>query len=140
MNDTKRLNKTKRRFQRVIFSHDDGVICIFKPHLSHKQLKVTAAYILNLSASGLQFVVNKEDAVDLQEGQRLLFKGIKGIKDLDFTEDIEMEIIWMLELQFLENIGVGCEFKNMPAPLRDHIDNFVTSEINFRGQNIHRTS
>ena len=140
MADTKRLKETKRRFQRVIFSHDDGVICIFKPLLSHKKLKVTAASILNLSASGLQFVVKKEDAVYLQKGQRLIFKGIKGIKDLDFTEEIEMEIIWMLELKFLENIGVGCEFKDMPTPLRDHIDSFVTSEINFRGQNIHRTS
>jgi hypothetical protein len=130
--------KTKRRYQRVIFSRDDGVICIFKPLLGHKKLSITAASILNLSASGLQLVINKEDAADFQQGQRLIFTGIKGIKDLDFNENIEMEIIWMLELQFLQNIGIGCEFKNISGSLKDRIDNFVTSEIKFRGQNIHR--
>jgi hypothetical protein len=139
MNQNKKSRKTRRKFQRVIFSPDDGVICIFKPFFDNKKLSVTAASILNLSASGLQFIVKKEDAVDFQKGQRLVFKGIKGVKDLDFTEAIEMEIIWTLELKFLENIGIGCEFKNISKPFSDHIDNFVTSEIKFRGQNIHRT-
>ncbi|MBW1643148.1 MAG: PilZ domain-containing protein [Deltaproteobacteria bacterium] len=139
MNNTKKLKKTRRQFQRVIFSPDDGVICTFKPFLSNEKLSVKAASILNLSASGLQFIVKKEDAVDFQKGQRLVFKGIKGVKDLDFTEDIEMEIIWILEIKFLENIGIGCEFKNISKPFSDHIDNFVISEIKFRGQNIRRT-
>ncbi|MBW1815085.1 MAG: PilZ domain-containing protein [Deltaproteobacteria bacterium] len=99
MNNTKKLKKTRRQFQRVIFSPDDGVICTFKPFLSNEKLSVKAASILNLSASGLQFIVKKEDAVDFQKGQRLVFKGIKGVKDLDFTEDIEMEIIWILEIR-----------------------------------------
>jgi len=130
--------KTRRRFQRVIFARDDGVICVFKPLTDDKKLNITAASILNLSASGLQFIVNKEDANGFHKGQILIFKGIRGIKNLDFMEDIEMEIIWILQLKFLENIGIGCEFKNISKPLSDYIDNFVTSEIKFRGQNIHR--
>lgn len=140
MNDAKKTKETRRKYQRVIFSQDDGVICIFKPISGGKKRNVTAASILNLSASGLQIIVKKEDMADFQKGQILVFKGIKGIKDLDFIEDIEMEIIWVLELKFLENIGIGCEFKNIPMPLIKHIDNFVTSEIKFRGQNIQRTS
>ena len=139
MNNTKNSKETRRQFQRVIFSPDDGVICIFKSFSGDKKLSVTAASILNLSASGVQFIVNKEKAVDFQKGQRLVFKGIKGVKDLDFTEDIEMEIIWILELKFLENIGIGCKFKNISKPFSDHIDTFVISEIEFRGQNIPRT-
>jgi hypothetical protein len=140
MNETKKINMTRRKYQRVIFSQDDGVICIFEPISGSKKPNKTAASILNLSASGLQFIVEKEYIADFQKGQILVFKGIKGIKDLDFTEDIEMEIIWVLELKFLKNIGIGCEFKNIPKPLIEHIDNFVTSEIKFRGQNIQRTS
>jgi len=140
MSDTNKLKMTRRKFQRVIFSHDDGVICILKPLSNNTKINVRAASILNLSASGLQFIVKKEDASDFRKGQRLVFKGIKGIKDLDFTEDIEMEIIWILELKFLENTGIGCEFKNISTSLREHIDNFVLSEIKFRGQNIRRTS
>lgn len=139
MNNKKNSKETRRQFQRVIFSPDDGVICIFKPFSGDKKLSVTAASILNLSASGVQFIVNKEEAVNFQKGQRLVFKGIKGVKDLDFTEDIEMEIIWILELKFLDNMGIGCEFKNISKPFSDHIDTFVISEIEFRGQNIHRT-
>jgi len=139
MNNKKNSKETRRQFQRVIFSPDDGVICIFKSFSRDKKLSVTAASILNLSASGVQFIVNKEEAVDFKKGQRLVFKGIKGVKDLDFTEDIEMEIIWILELKFLENIGIGCEFKNISKPFSDHIDTFVISEIEFRGQNIPRT-
>ena len=138
MNDSKKNIMSKRRFQRVIFSREDGVICIFKPLSDTKKLNVTAASILNLSAGGLQFIVSKEDADGFQTGERLVFSGIKGIKDLEFSEDIEMEIMWVLELKFLENIGIGCKFKNISKPVRDHIDHFVISEIKFRGQNIHR--
>ena len=140
MNSLTKMIKTRRHFQRVIFSHDDGVICILRPPLGEKELNITAASILNLSASGLQFTVKKEDSVGLQTGRRLVFKGIKGVKDLEFNEDIEMEIIWVLELKFLDNIGIGCEFKNISNSLRNHIDSFVISEIKFRGQNIHRTA
>ena len=101
MNDSKKNIRSKRQFHRVIFSREDGVISIFKPLSDTKKLNVTAASILNLSAGGLQFIVSKEDADGFQTGERLVFSGIKGIKDLEFSEDIEMEIMWVLELKFL---------------------------------------
>lgn len=140
MNNITKMIKTRRQFQRVIFSREDGAICIFVPFSENKMINITAASILNLSASGLQFIVNKEDVNGFQTGQRLIFKGIRGVKNLDFFEDIEMEIIWILKLKFLENIGIGCEFKHISNSLRDAINQFVISEINFRGQNIHRTA
>jgi len=140
MNEPNLMIKTRRRFQRVIFTREDGVICIFKPLSDTKNAGVNAASILNLSASGLQFIVDKEDANRFHKGQMLVFKGIRGVKQIDFMEDIEMEIIWILQLKFLKNIGIGCEFKHISNRFRDHIDNFVTSEIQFRGQNIYRTA
>ncbi len=138
MNNVNGMIKTRRRFQRVIFSYDDGAICTFVPLSDTKKPNITAASILNLSASGLQFILNKENANQFQKGERLVFKGIRGVKHLDFSEDIEMEIIWILELKFLEHVGIGCEFKNISKQLRDYIDSFVISEIRFRGQNIYR--
>jgi len=140
MNNLQDFIKTRRQFQRVIFSQDDGVICILKSLLENRKLNVSAVSILNLSASGLQFSVKKEDAMGFKKGDRLAFKGIKGVKDLEFQEDIEMEVVWILELNFLKNIGIGCEFINISESLRNRINDFVISEIQFRGQNIYRTA
>lgn len=133
-----KIIKTRRRYQRVIFSLDDGIICVFKPLLNSKKLDVKTASVMNLSAGGIQFTVRKEDANAFRIGDRLIFSGLRGSQNMDFGKAIEMEILWILELKFLENIGIGCEFKNMPESLINRIDQFVISEIKFRGQNIHR--
>ena len=139
MNQSKKIIETRRRFQRVIFSREDGIIGLIQSSLQN-QRQPAAASILNLSASGLQFTAGKEDAGNYKKGDRLIFKGIKGVKDLDFQEDIEMEVVWVLELKFLENIGIGCEFLNISKALTDHINDFVMSEVRFRGQNIYRNT
>jgi len=133
----KKIIKTRRRYQRVIFSLEDGIICVFKPQLNSKKLTIKAASVMNLSAGGIQFTVGKEDANAFHVGDRLIFTGFRGAQNMNFDEKIEMEIMWVLELQFLENTGIGCEFKNMSESLRSRIDQFVISEIKFRGQNIH---
>ena len=140
VNNIQKMIKTRRRFQRVIFNLEDGIIGIFISLLDNSDVEKTAASIMNLSASGIQFAIKKKDASRFQIGNILVFKGIRGGKNLDFFEDIEIEILWKLDLKFLENIGIGCEFKNISKSLRRRINDFVISEIQFRGQNIHRTT
>lgn len=140
MDNVDRLIKSRRQFERVIFNREDGIIGVFISISDNRDVERIAASIMNLSASGLQFAVKKEDSGQFQIGDTLVFKGIRGGKNLEFFEDIEIEVIWKLELEFLENVGMGCEFKNISKPLRSKINDFVISEIRFRGQNIYRTA
>jgi len=109
----------KRRFSRVFFSIKDEVLGLFTHSDSEKEM--ITANIVNLSEGGLHFVLGRNKNKKFIGGDRLVFSEIKAKKTLEFVADIEVEIKWVLDDQYLKHVGFGCEFVNIPDAKRKEI-------------------
>lgn len=126
--------KERRRYKRFYFSVEDGLVGVFR---AGKKQNISAS-IMNLSAGGLYFVLEKNVTKKINVGQRVLLREVLGDERLGFLRDIEMEIRWMAETKDLKHKGYGCEFLNVTTEDRKKISEFVDFEILLRGQNENR--
>lgn len=121
----------RRKFERAYFSPDDdvtGVIFVHGQLSQHISGNVSCLSIVedeigsgsdiggsisNLSMGGLYLIVRKDKAVNLEVGSVLTLKEIQVtiLNKLDL--DIEMQIRRIHEYEFVDHIGLGCEFSNI---------------------------
>jgi c-di-GMP-binding flagellar brake protein YcgR len=120
------IKHEKRRFRRVVFSTDEGVVAVIRHPGMDDQLM--ASNIVNISEGGLQFIIKKDKKKRIKEGDILTLTRIKGKVDLEFTEDTEMEIRWILDLNYFDHVGVGCKFVDISGLLKGQIKKFVEME------------
>jgi c-di-GMP-binding flagellar brake protein YcgR len=112
----------KRKYNRVPFSYNDNIIGTFyRPNNKHK----INAHILNLSAQGLYFTLEKTEISDIEEHEKLILIEINVPRNDDFILNIEIEIRRILDHPELEHIGFGCRFITFPESSRDQIRRFL---------------
>jgi hypothetical protein len=117
--------KERRRFQRIFFSLEDKVQGTFA--FSGFQKGILTAHIINLGEGGLGLVLSKDEKKRIWKGGYVILTQIKGITGLEPLINVEAEIKWILDNPSLEFMGFGCEFRNVPAPMRDTIRAFIDS-------------
>jgi hypothetical protein len=89
---------------------------------------------MNLSTGGLQFVLERKDAEGISKDDYLTFEEVRGCESLDLCTGVEMEVKWVLDMPYLDHLGVGCEFQALPGPVKEQISQFVDSELERRCQ------
>jgi LysM repeat protein len=125
----------RRRFNRIHFSEagihfseDEGIFGIFKtPELS------ISLGIKDISKGGLNLASTKDQATAFRKSDILIFTAIKGTTNIEFDEGIGLEIKWMQESDKSGQVAVGCEFKEISENTREQINQFVGSEIRWKG-------
>ncbi len=116
----------KRKFKRAVFSMKDGITGIFSsPDFTDDSI---TAIIIDLSVGGLQFILPRNTAHDISTRGCLILAKIQGMTDLKFVNKVELKVKWIMDLEYFEHIGVGCEILNAPDVIRDQIDQFVDFE------------
>jgi hypothetical protein len=116
----------KRRSQRIFFSIEDGVkgILAFSDH----QRGLLVAHIINFGEGGLGLAVSKDKKGKIAKGDQIILTHITGIQGLESLINVDAEIKWILENPSLEEFVVfGCEFLDLPEPMRDAIGIFIDS-------------
>jgi c-di-GMP-binding flagellar brake protein YcgR len=116
----------QRKFKRYFFPNHEMIRAVFS--FSDDTGLVFDSKVLNLSELGLGLVVRKSDtnaADDLKTGDILHLKEIVGHPDLKFIRKIKSEIRWVVNAQWMDNIGFGCEFVDISDELRGKIDSFI---------------
>lgn len=116
----------QRQYKRFFFPNHEMIRAVFS-FAGDKGL-IFDSKVLNLSELGLGLVVHKSDtsaADDLKSGDILHLKEIVGNPDLKFIREIKSEIRWVVNAQWMDNIGFGCEFIDISAELREKIDSFI---------------
>lgn len=116
----------QRKFKRFYFSNHEMIRAVFS--FSDDKELIIDSKVLNLSESGLGLVVRRNAgnaANDLKDGDILHLKEIVGAPDLKFIREIKSEIRWVVNAQWMDNIGFGCEFINISAELRKKIRSFI---------------
>jgi c-di-GMP-binding flagellar brake protein YcgR len=123
-------HEEQRRFKRVTFSTEDGLIGCF----SLSNTEIFNGSILNLSAGGLHFVLAKKKSPHLKAGDIIRLIEITGVVNFDFFSGTQLEIVWLTDLKFLQNIGIGCRFLNLDPHACRTLDTFVNAERKTRKQ------
>jgi len=120
------MKQERRRFKRIFFSEKDSVEAIFiLPDEPTQQFK---GNIMNMSEGGLFISVTKDTKNDhFAEGVHLILKDINGTKPELNVEDTEVEVKWLLQVKFLDSLGLGCEFINIAEPAKKQIRDLITS-------------
>jgi len=115
----------RRRFQRIFFSIEDGVkgILAFSDH----QRGLLVAHIINIGDGGLGLAVSKDKKGKIAKGDQIILTHITGIQGLESLINVDAEIKWILDNPSLEFVAFGCEFLDVPEPMRDAIGIFIDS-------------
>ena len=114
----------RRRFKRVAIPVDEGILgFINSPRLVADDF--VAVRIIDMSAGGLHFFFHRSSIKEINAGDHITLKEIKGTKNLDFISNIELEVKWIADHPSFENVGIGCEFLNISDEVRQRIDQFV---------------
>lgn len=96
----------RRLFERIFFSSDDGIIGTFS--LPDPYMGAAPATIMDISEDGMGITFLKKECPPFNKGERLVLKEINNMKSLNFLNNIEMEIRWVLSHRSLEHIALGC--------------------------------
>ena len=82
---------------------------------------------LSLQDKLTEGVIRRDDGKSISVGDRLLLKKISRNDKLIFCANIELEIKWIQDVQYLGLVGIGSRFKDIPDNVREKIDKFVDS-------------
>ena len=117
--------KEKRGAHRIFFSVEDEVKGTFA--FPDPQKGSLTGAIINLSESGVGLVLSKDETKKIGKGDYLILTQLNGIKGLESLTNIKTEIKWILENPALGFVGCGCEFHDVPEPMREAIQTFIDS-------------
>ncbi|MCI5197785.1 MAG: PilZ domain-containing protein [Candidatus Electrothrix sp. AW5] len=103
----------KRRYTRVIFNEQNKVQALISlPHQPESQgpLQQMPASVLNMSEGGLQVSVERKKFQTVEQGDNALLTSLTGVPDLVSLTDIPVQIIWIMDNEYLEHILLGLSF------------------------------
>ena len=119
--------KERRNFQRIFFSIEDGIKGKFIISSLQTELDLLTANVINLSKGGLALTISKDRGKKIKIGDHIILTEVKGIKNLEFLANVEVEVKWILDNPSLEFVGFGCEFNDIPESMREAIQTFIDS-------------
>ena len=117
--------KEKRGAHRIFFSVEDEVKGTFT--FPDPQKGSLTGAIINLSESGVGLVLSKDETKKIGKGDYLTLTQLNGIKGLESLINIKTEIKWILDNPELGFVGCGCEFHDLPEPMKEAIQTFIDS-------------
>lgn len=108
----------KRRYRRYIFPNDEKM----KVNLQLAgEGNTIQARLLNVSEGGLGLAVTKEQTSGVEIDSELLINDLENIPELQGLKNVQLKVRWVLNHDPLKNLGVGCEFVNLPANGKEDI-------------------
>lgn len=111
-----------RRYARIFFTREQRIEGYFSMPDDDGGLKVL---VLNLSEGGLHFTQKREYSTPIKMGEHLILTGLQGPDPLNFFQNVAVEIKWVLDHEYLENISYGCQFLDLPEEMREVIRDVV---------------
>jgi hypothetical protein len=114
----------RRKFQRIFFAVEDEVKGTFA--FADVQKGSLTATVINLSESGVGLALSKNETTKkIREGDHLIMTQLNGIKGLESLANIKAEIKWIMINPSFGFVGCGCEFHDVPKPMRELIKTFI---------------
>jgi c-di-GMP-binding flagellar brake protein YcgR len=118
--------KERRRLTRCYFGKDENVKAIFS--IADEEQNVITN-LMDISEGGMSVAFIKSGSSKIKNGDTLTLKEITGFQELSFLYDIDNEIKWLVNIELLNRIALGCEFIAITDATRDRIRDFVNHKI-----------
>ena len=116
----------KRKYKRYIFPNDEKMLISL--YLAGNSSTIEAR-LLNVSEGGLGLAVARDEKGGVEVDSSLMIKGLENVPQLQGLIETELKIRWVLDHDPLKNLGVGCEFVNLPDSGRAEISELINSGI-----------
>lgn len=117
--------REKRRYTRIFFSDREKASGVMSP--MEDQDTSFPASILNLSEGGLQFNQKRPEYRGLQPGDKLLLRRIIGLHELIGLADIPMQIIWVMDNEYLDHVVMGAALIELTDSQRQTLQSFIST-------------
>ena len=118
----------RRRHRRAIYSLQEGLIGSFiAPGADGGTV---LAPILNLSAGGIGFALVRGHENGIRPGDRLVLQELRiqtesCRRSLEINSDLSLVVRWILNAEFLDHVGFGCEFIDPTDQQQNRIRDFL---------------
>ncbi len=120
----------KRRHPRLYFKAADMLkLRIVCPRLNKTPFIVK---VMNISESGLCFVMSQESNIKINECDQLVLEKIEGVQIFKAIITVVMTVRWTFREKGLDLQMYGCEFLNMPSTYITHLRTFIRSKSETR--------
>jgi hypothetical protein len=117
----------KRHYPRVIFRDPKQIAALIS--LSGEQEQSLVTSILNMGEGGLQISVERKllNGGGIRQGEKVTLNRISGLSELEQLTDISMQVIWIMDNEYLEHVLIGTCFGTLTdehqGVLRSFIEN-----------------
>ena len=98
----------RRKFKRVLFTIEDGIIGSFSP--PGQEENDVDARVMNISEGGVQLRFKPILNNRIKVGDRLLLTEIKGRDSEQIIVNVDAEVKWVSDDKLTNDIGLGLEF------------------------------
>jgi c-di-GMP-binding flagellar brake protein YcgR len=123
------IQSEKRRYTRIIFNEQNrvqAVVAFQDNQTSGQQLIVS---VLNMSEGGMQISVERKKFQKIRQGDTVFLSSLKGIPDLESLGEIPMQVIWVMDNEYLEHVLLGMSFSRLYEEQRECLRFFVENRL-----------
>ncbi len=110
----------QRKHNRLLFSAADQV----KALIEVPDQGIATATVLDISESGIGISLAQNE-IFIDQGERCIMVELRGLIGIHFDFGIEIEVRWLLNHEALSLLALGCQFIDIPPPVRAALRNFV---------------
>lgn len=125
----KTIQDEKRRYTRIIFNERNRMQAIIALPGQQDPARQMSASVLNMSEGGIQASIERKKFQDVQQGGTVLLSRIAEVQDLEALSDVPMQLIWILDNEYLKQVLLGMFFSTLSEGQRVCLRSFVTNRL-----------
>jgi c-di-GMP-binding flagellar brake protein YcgR len=115
----------QRRHHRIIFKDPRKIAALISPLDQDAPDEAVASSILNMSEGGIQISVERSSLDGISRGKKILLHCISGLPDMVAFSDVPMQVIWVMDNEYLDHVLVGAAFNNLSEQQEESLRSFV---------------
>jgi c-di-GMP-binding flagellar brake protein YcgR len=115
----------KRRYHRIIFKDPKKIAALISPLDQDGTEEAIASSILNMSEGGIQISIERSSLDSIRRGRKIILHCISGLPDISAFVDVPMQVIWVMDNEYLDHVLVGVAFDNLSEQQEESLRSFV---------------
>jgi c-di-GMP-binding flagellar brake protein YcgR len=119
----------KRRYTRIIFNERNKVQALMSLTDERNSEQVIPSSVLNMSEGGIQISIERKKFQEVPQGDTVILRRLIGVRELELLTDIPMEVIWIMDNEYLEHVLLGMYFGELSDEPRQALRSFVENRL-----------
>jgi len=125
----KTIQNEKRRYTRIIFNERNRVQALVCLPDQQDPVQEMPASVLNMSEGGMQVSIERKKFLEMGQGDTVLLSQIMGVQDLEALRNLPIQVIWMMDNEYLEHVLLGMSFSALSEKQLGSLRFFVENRL-----------